>query len=217
MQKHVIISKHKDNVEWVNKLNMPYTIIDKLTTKNLGSEAWSYIHFIISNYHDLPDRMLFVHGHDMSYHQDYPTVHIANNLNWDLQYMNINSRKFDEQYMSVFGDFEDVERGYRKSYELWIKNSWTEVFGDFILPHTLTFLGHAQFLVCKEFVLRHDKPFYERILKWLETTTIDEKLYIGRSEMFNKKEAYVSGRILEYTWHYIFTGDPEEHIDNYLM
>lgn len=206
-----------DNVTWVNKLMHPYTIINKKNTANVGNEAWAYIRFIIDNYDNLPDRILFVHGHEHSTHQDYSTWHIANKLNWNLQYVNVNSRRFEEQYISIFGDFEDVEKRYRKSYQLWIEAPWKEIFGDFPIAPTLTFLGHAQFLVCKEYVLRHNKEFYENILRWLETTKIDEELYTGDPNLFNKSDAYVSGRILEYTWHYIFTGNPEENLVDYLL
>lgn len=217
MNKHVIISKYNDNVNWVNKLKDPYTIINKENTANVGNEAWSYIRFIIDNYNNLPDRMLFVHGHENSYHQDYPTWYIANNLNWNNEFMNINTRRFDEQYISIINDFEDNERNYRKSYELWIETPWKQVFGKFPIPHTLTFLGHAQFLVSQNYVLRHPIEFYKQIINWLETTTIDKDLYTGKIEYFTKSDAYVSSRILEYTWHYIFTGDPEEQLGNYLL
>ena len=164
MNKHVIVSRYKDNINWVNKLTSPYTIIDKENTTNVGNEAWSYIRFLIDNYYNLPDRMLFVHGHENSYHQDYTTWYIANNLNWNLEFMNINSRRFEEQYISLINDFENNERNYRKSYELWIKTPWKNVFGQFPIPHTLTFLGHAQFLVSKNYVLRHPIEFYKQIL-----------------------------------------------------
>jgi hypothetical protein len=217
MNKHVIVSRYKDNINWVNKLTHPYTIIDKENTANVGNEAWSYIRFLIDNYYNLPDRMLFVHGHENSYHQDYPTWYIANNLNWNLEFMNINSRRFEEQYISLINDFEDNEYNYRKSYESWIKTPWKHIFGQFPIQHTLTFLGHAQFLVSKNYVLRHPIHFYKHILNWLETTNIDRDLYTGKIEHFNKNNAYVSARILEYTWHYIFTGDPEEQLGNYLL
>ena len=217
MNKHVIVSRYKDNINWVNKLTHPYTIIDKENTANVGNEAWSYIRFLIDNYYNLPDRMLFVHGHENSYHQDYPTWYIANNLNWNLEFMNINSRRFEEQYISLINDFEDNEYNYRKSYESWIKTPWKHIFDQFPIPHTLTFLGHAQFLVSKNYVLRHPIHFYKHILNWLETTNIDRDLYTGKIEHFNKNNAYVSARILEYTWHYIFTGDPEEQLGNYLL
>jgi hypothetical protein len=217
MNKHVIVSRYKDNINWVNKLTHPYTIIDKENTSNVGNEAWSYIRFLIDNYYNLPDRMLFVHGHENSYHQDYPTWYIANNLNWNLEFMNINSRRFEEQYISLINDFEDNEHNYRKSYESWIKTPWKHIFDQFPIPHTLTFLGHAQFLVSKNYVLRHPIHFYKHILNWLETTNIDRDLYTGKIEHFNKNNAYVSARILEYTWHYVFTGDPEEQLGNYLL
>lgn len=217
MNTHVVISRYKDDVRWVDKLTHRYTIIDKENTLNVGTESWSYLRFIIDNYNSLPDRILFVHGHEKSQHQDYCTWHIVNNLNWDLEFMNVNSRRLDEQYISLIDDFEDNERGYRKSYKLWIETPWKDVFGDFPIPHTLTFLGHAQFVVSKNYILRHPVEFYKNIIQWLENTTLDRDLYCGDINKFKRSDAYVSGRVLEYTWHYIFTGDPEEQLGKYLL
>ncbi len=214
---HVVIARYDENVSWTTKLNMPYTIIQKQPNLNVGTESWAFVHFIIENYENLPDRILFVHGHENSYHQDHPTWYIANNLNWNLEYMNINTRRFDEQYISSIDDFEDIERHYRKSYKLWIADNWYDLYGSLPRPHTLFFLGYNQFVLSKKNILRHPKDFYKRMLKWLETTDIDRKMYVGPSYNFDRAKAYVSGRICEYTWHYIFTGDPEERLGNYLM
>jgi hypothetical protein len=99
---------------------------------------------------------------------------------------------------------------------LWLKNNWQDIFNNELeLPKSLWFLGFGQFMVSKQLVLRHSIEFYKRILRWLETTDLDKRLYVGESDQF--KHSYASARVFEYIWHYIFTGDPVEHLENYLL
>jgi hypothetical protein len=219
MNTHVVVTRFNEDVDWVQKINHPVTIYDKQKCRiNVGSEAWSDLSFIVDNYHDLPDRILCLHGNEKSYHQDYEGWYIANNLNWNLDYVNVNTRRHGEQYFSRIHDFEDNERFYRKSFALWMVSSWHDMFGDdLVMPDTLTFIGYSQFLVSKKLILRHPVNFYRRLLNWLETTNIDREMYVGNPRLFNRAASYVSGRILEYTWHYIFTGDPEEKVIDFLL
>ena len=99
-----------------------------------------------------------------------------------------------------------------------MSKNWNDIFGNqLILPDTITFLGYGQCMVSKNCILRHSKSFYERILYWLESTDIDNRMFIGKKCIFNRNISYVSSRIMEYTLHYIFTGSPEEIVVPYLV
>lgn len=226
MKTHVVISHYNEDINWVHQLIHPYTVISK-QTKNVGTENWSYVSFIIQNYDNLPDKILFVHGHENSYHQSYSTPYIANHLNWSkLQYVNVNDHYFwrnrgNEEGLQYFvenEDYEDVDNNYRRSYRLWFTDNWEDAFGNYIKrPTESSFLGFGQFMVSKQLILRHPIDFYKRLLNWLETTDIDERMYIGDIKHFNKAHAYVSGRLCEYNWHYIFTSNPHEQLTNYIV
>jgi hypothetical protein len=164
--------------------------------------------------------MLFLHGHETSFHQTYPSWYIANNLNWNkFDYINVNDHAFWENgdMQCIWeGDYEDCENNYRRSYDLWLKNNWQDIFNnDLELPKSIWFLGFGQFMVSKHLVLRHSIEFYKRILRWLETTDLDKRLYVGDPDKF--KHSYASARVFEYLWHYIFTGNPVEHLEHYLL
>ena len=65
MNKHVIIAHYNEDLNWVKHLNIPYTVLSKEALKlNVGHESWTYVYFIVQNYYSLPDKMLFVHGHE---------------------------------------------------------------------------------------------------------------------------------------------------------
>lgn len=221
MNKHVIIAHYNEDLNWVKHLNVPYTVLSKEALKlNVGHESWTYVYFIVQNYHSLPDKMLFLHGHETSFHQTYPSWYIANNLNWNkFDYINVNDHAFWENgdMQCIWeGDYEDCENNYRRSYDLWLKNNWQDIFNNELeLPKSLWFLGFGQFMVSKHLVLRHSIEFYKRILRWLETTDLDKRLYVGDPDKF--KHSYASARVFEYLWHYIFTGNPVEHLEHYLL
>jgi hypothetical protein len=60
----------------------------------------------------------------------------------------------------------------------------------------------AQFLVKKEIVKKYSKEFYQRLLNWLLTTDIDEKLKVTKHSQ--NLSSQVSGRILEYVWNILY-------------
>lgn len=72
----LVIAAHNEDVEWVQ--NQPFQPVIMVkgrpagTPNNLetnwGREASSYLHFIVEHYDDLPPRMIFVHGHNESWH-----------------------------------------------------------------------------------------------------------------------------------------------------
>ena len=73
----LVVAQASYHVEWTKGQPYPVTIMFKgrpdgtpnntpITTK--GREALSYLQYIIDNYHNLPDRMIFMHDHDSNWH-----------------------------------------------------------------------------------------------------------------------------------------------------
>ena len=67
------------------------------------------------------------------------------------------------------------------------------MFGNSNVPSVVRVACYSQFAVPKRQVLTRPKDLYERALKWLMDTRLDDA---------------VSGRVLEYLWHIIFGQDP---------
>lgn len=78
----------KEDLQWLEEISLKYNVY--VVTNNLvephkyfkkmgrrydiysapGSEAEKYLKFIIENYHNLPEKMLFIHSHRSSWHME---------------------------------------------------------------------------------------------------------------------------------------------------
>lgn len=72
----LVVAAHDEPLDWLSL--QPYQPIVMVKgrpegtpnnlVKNYGREAASYLQFIIEHYDNLPPRMIFVHGHNSSWH-----------------------------------------------------------------------------------------------------------------------------------------------------
>lgn len=73
-----IVSCHyNEDLSWlINQQKYAYKVYSKTNINyryvpaNYGTETEAYLHFIVDNYESLPETMVFVHGHERSFHQD---------------------------------------------------------------------------------------------------------------------------------------------------
>jgi Protein of unknown function (DUF3431) len=189
----VLVAHYMEDLSWLTGLDN--VVVYSKTNKNFnfinhnkGNEVPHYLSYIIDNYDNLPEKTLFLHGHWNSYHQEFPSADIINKINWDAaDYFSINRRDYYQ---------EDLEQEFFN----WVIENWN-VFEKYIpKPEKLIYYSCAQFVVAKHLILQNPKEFYIHIRNWIETTNISD---------------YISSRVLEYTWHYIFTRKEIEPKRNY--
>lgn len=162
--------------------------------KNLGREAHLYFKYIMDNYDNLPDNVLFLHSHRTDWSQDFPMPFIIDNIKWDaFDYFNVASR---DHYNELFTQ-GDYGHGSPKD---WVTQCWY-IFEDmFEFPEEIYYYAGGQFKVSKSAILQYPKEFYLKLDDWLMTTELPD---------------WISARIFEYTWHLIFTGSPtDKKVDN---
>lgn len=189
MDKAIIIAHYSEDLNWTKKMEISPIVYSKtdrnynFINHNKGNEVAAYLEFIIDYFDNLPNKMLFLHGHENSNHQDFPSFEIANRVNWELDsFFSVNRRDW-------YQDFLPPE------YFEWVKNNW-DIFGDNLnLPESLSFYSSAQFVVHKELIEQYPLSFYTNLYEWIKNTHLSN---------------YQSGRILEYTWNYIFTKNNKE-------
>jgi predicted O-methyltransferase YrrM len=188
-QVRVLSSHYNEDLSWINFIKYPTTIYSKtLQNKNFISfnkvqEAPAYIKYIINNYYSLPEYTIFVHGHLQSEHQDKHLVDIINNLSFDKDIINLNRPDW-------VGSIEKGQEEWDKKYS-WLSDNWKQIFGEYLeLPEKLTFYSCAQFAVNKKCILQYPIHFWEKLYQWCEATEL---------------ENYISSRIFEYVWYYIFS------------
>ena len=174
--------------------------------KNKGHEVMIYLTYIIDHYDSLPDIILFMHAHRWTHHNNELLGHDAAQMIRRLNY----NRVVREGYMNLRCHWdpgcpewlhpEDRQQILEKQEEFMLTRFWGEVFPTDSLPN---FLGQpccAQFAISKERIQQIPRSRFIFYRDWIMRTPLSD---------------YISGRLFEYSWQYVFTGQaalcPAEH------
>ena len=175
--------------------------------KNKGHEVMIYLTYIIDHYDNLPDISIFMHAHRWTHHNNHllghDAVQMIRRLNGDYVtregYVNMRCEWYPgcPEWLHP----NNAKESLAKQEEEVLSRSWKELFPTSPLPEAL---GQA---CCAQFALSR-----ERILSISLSQFIFYRDWVIRTPLSN----YVSGRIWEYTWQFLFTGKstvcPAEHI-----
>jgi hypothetical protein len=166
--------------------------------KNKGHEAMVYLSYIIDHYEKLPDIVIFMHSHRWAWHND-------DVVDWDAVQMlqSLSSERImREGYMNLRCNWAPgcpdwmhpgtIDEDINKQEEVMIAMSWGEIFPNDPIPQVLAQPCCAQFAVSRDRVLAVPKSRYIFYRDWLLRTELSD---------------YISGRVWEYLWHVVFTGD----------
>ena len=174
------------------------------TTGNKGHEASVYLTYIIENYYNLPSIVVFIHSHQKHKHGtrdiqfegiDYDNIETIRALKLDfvkkIGYANLRCMANPGCPAEIQPFRPAEERDPLRPQEAAMSDAWKELFGDdeSDVPRIIAAPCCGQFAVSKEQILERRKDEYERYLKWLYDTPLDD---------------FTSGRIFEYLWHIIF-------------
>lgn len=195
MTKGIMIAHYNEDLSWLNSISLKKVIYSKTNSlynfvpNNKGQEIPCFLKYIIDFYNNLPDKTLFLHGHRMSGHQDFFTDKVIPVLNWNLDsFFSINRR---EWYQEISKDVY-LDEG---AYNIWLKDNWHYFEKYLPFPEKFKFYSGAQFVVNRELITQYPKNFYINLYNWIQTTELSN---------------FITSRIFEYTWHYIFTKNPIE-------
>ncbi|KAL1311151.1 hypothetical protein AAFC00_001353 [Neodothiora populina] len=165
--------------------------------KNKGHEVMVYLSYIIDHYDDLPDVAMFMHSHRYAWHNNDVLDYDAATM---IRYLSA-ERVTREGYMNLRCHWDPgcpewlhpgaLEKNYEKQEETLIAESWSELFPFDPIPSVLSQPCCAQFALSKERMLALPLSRYIFYRDWLLRTPLSD---------------YLSGRVWEYLWQYIFTG-----------
>jgi hypothetical protein len=202
----------KDDISWVEK-DLPnlqaaiYVVDDDSSSqipRNKGHEAMVYLTYIIEHYEDLPDTSLFFHPHKGTWHNN-----ILLNLDTAFTIERLSdARVAREGYFNArchhdpgCPDWLHLDRPeaewdpIKKTEEKYFtKDLWQELHPGAPFPSSVSQPCCAQFAVSKDRILTRSRAEYIRYREWLLNTDLPDE---------------ISGRIMEYTWQYIFAGVAE--------
>ena len=175
--------------------------------KNKGHEVMVYLSWIIDNYDSLPDVAVFAHAHRFSWHNDDVLDGDAATMVRQLS----RQRVWREGYVNLRCNWSpgcpdwmhpgETEQNAMKQEEVMLAKSWRELFPLDPVPSVLAQPCCAQFALSRERIQTRPQATYMWYRDWLFSTPLPD---------------YLSGRIWEYVWQFVFTGEhvvcAHEHI-----
>lgn len=195
VEKAIMSAHYNEDLSWLDCTDLPKFIYSKtdakyrLVEKNKGQEIPCFLSYIIDHYDNLPVKTLFMHGHRFSGHMDYNADEIIPKLNWDLDdFFSINKRSWYQEISEKVHLDDDA-------YDVWLAQNWYIFHGLLPFPEKLLFYSGAQFVVHRKLILQYPVSFWKYLYNWVQTTDLSN---------------FITSRIFEYTWHYIFTRNPIE-------
>ena len=175
--------------------------------KNKGHEVMVYLSYLIDHYHDLPDIVIFMHAHRHSYHNNeflgFDAVRMIERLSNEhvTRQGYVNMRCHWDPGCPEWLYFNGTEQLLGKQEEAFLAQSWKELFPFEPVPAYVAQPCCAQFALSKERILSVPLGRYTFYRDWIMKTPLTD---------------YISGRIWEYSWQFVFTGKgtycPAEHL-----
>ena len=203
----VMARLREDNVSWVTEElsdwdGALYVADDPSAPlhppKNKGHEVMIYLTYIVENYDTLSDVTAFIHSHRWSWHNndllDNDAADMLRRLSSERVtregYMNLRCHWMPgcPDWMHPGVTTEDIN----KQEETALALCWSELFPSDPVPQVLAQPCCAQFAVSRQRIQSIPKPRYVFFRDWLLRTELDD---------------YISGRVWEYLWQYIFSGE----------
>jgi hypothetical protein len=169
----IVVAKYNENIWWTKGMKN-VVIYDKsdipipgsISLLNIGREAETFIRYIVDNYDNLPDHVVFLQGN--------PYPHIT-----------LGDETFEQQIINSFSDVakpllthyhtdpiitSDIIRNHYDAYSIYfglkVQESYQDLFeGE--CPDVFPYACGAQYSVPKSAILCRSKQFYMKIHKML--------------------------------------------------
>lgn len=156
----LVVARYKEDITWLKEFTgHKHTVYNKFEGDNLlpniGFEAQTYLHHIVTRYEDLSEFTVFTQGN--------PFGHITKDK--FCKHLNaINSNRF----IPFTFKLECSKDGCPNHCGLPLSPFYEKVFGK-KCPDYFVFYPFAIFSVPKKIIQRHSKSFYEKLLKMIHT------------------------------------------------
>lgn len=177
--------------------------------RNRGHEVMAYLTYIIDHYYNLPDVVVFMHAHRWTHHNiellGHDSAEMVRRLNDEYVihegYVNMRCQWYPgcPEWLHPGEALETLA----KQEQVALTKAWQELFPSTSLPEALGQPCCAQFALSKTRLLSIPLSRFVFYRDWVLKTPLND---------------YVSGRIWEYLWQFLFTGKskhcPSEEICN---
>ena len=194
------ISHFNGNLDWITNINKENYIvynksnkklsnkINHLNLKNVGYNIYPYLKFIIDNYNDLPNTIVFCKDNIFSRHIEF---------NQFKEYLKRDTFTCLEEKITKYRfpiNLKISEAGFTEINSSWYKYNYPRIFfkdyntfykyifEEVEIPHFLRFAPGANYIVPKNNILSRSRNFYKNLLKFISHSQFScESHYLERS------------------------------------
>lgn len=192
-----VIARYNEDISWLNPIIDKCTIINKYNNKdlpNVGRESDTYLWYIINNYYNLPDIIIFS--------QARISDHVKSNSHEFLLKLYNEAKLYGKSLPSTHHYWKNYFTNYiwgpkfdkRTLLYLYVKRrnpmlfyEWFMKFINPIYPDPIKIYKNGLFAVKKELILKHDINYY---------ITLRNELQYDNNP--------IEGHYFERSWYYIF-------------
>lgn len=207
------LNAQPESVAWINEsLNVTdsaiYIVDDPLAKlhlkKNRGRESMVYIKYILDHYDNLNDITFFFHAHAEAWHNNLLLRHDSASTinmmkhNYVMQEGFVNTRCDLSPGCPTWIKFNPTKNEHNSNAvrlaDMFTSETWTKLFPDVEEePRYISAPCCSQFAVSRDTIHNVPRATFQRLHDWLSGDPLDQ----------------YTGRFMEYSWHYIFTGKGE--------
>jgi hypothetical protein len=198
----IVCAKYNKNTNFLQDIPIQSVVITKdIDVPNKANEASSYLYYIINNYNNLPNNLIFIHDEDESWHHEgYITKNI---YKWIYNFEKNGSTYYE--FNNKYYNKNDAKKYEHDVYDMFIKY-WEYIFETPITNYENTpstrYLCCAQFIVSKKVIMKRPLEFYKKIYDWLMDNSNENGS--KTSGLNDPNSGYYMGMYLEWTWRFIF-------------
>jgi hypothetical protein len=209
----IVCANYNRDVSFMD--DFPYlkkVILKGKDVENIGQECTSYLRYIIDNYDNLPDVVIFIHDENESWHHEGKLTEIIPPLVNEFIEMNMNYLEFNSL---IYKDCHFIP----KLYFGMINNTdlWENVFQKYLGYENITDYtalsyqrSSAQFMVSKKYIQKNPKEFYQALFDWIIVN--DDKKLKKISKMFGGP-GWILGLFCEYLWFPMFNDKCQVYVE----
>jgi hypothetical protein len=190
----ILVVLYNQSAQWLTDA-FPHAPVVRLTRDepsnpenvlpNRAYEALPLVRYIVRHYHDLPDRLVFVHGERFAWHAlGKDMVPLLASVDLSQTWANFN--------LLAYMTMERMATEGRRVRKVWRRSRIEDFLGA--VPHAFALYCCTQFIFAREHVRRHPLELWRRL---------DAYLSSGEYEEIPEKWVAIA---LEHTWVYLLTG-----------
>ncbi len=181
----LVISNFNNDISWVPELTSNYLIYDRsakaeypvtidktkiIRSPNLGYNSYDYFTYIIDNYDNLPEVVIFAKGHTFPRHvrREYFERVMNNRFFTPLEDYKLYKDQFPKSFISEEGGFCERNNSWYLQYTSTkyfhdFNNFWRFTFKDAPIPRYVRFAPGGDYIVPRENILKLPKVVYENL------------------------------------------------------